>query len=260
MLLLFRRGGPGATGPVDEEMLINLYAHPAATGERPVRLRTNFVTTLDGSITGVDGRSGSINTPSDHHVFALHRALADVIMVGAGTVRTEGYRAVDLAGWQQALRDRLGLARYPWLVIISASGRIDPSVAEPAGGRGGPVMIITTEDRPARTLDPLRAAGVEVAALGTGSVDLGRVAGLLAGRGLTRVLCEGGPRLHRDLLAADLVDELSLTLAPLAVGGGGQRSTSGAPLPAPRGFVLEHALYAEDETLLTHYRRPAPER
>ena len=68
----------------------------------------NFVTSLDGSVQGPDGRSGSINTASDHHVFALHRALADAVVVGAGTARTEGYRAVDLAPWQQAIRQAGG--------------------------------------------------------------------------------------------------------------------------------------------------------
>ena len=79
-----------------------------STGGRPrargPTVRSNFVATLDGSIQGLDGRSGSINTDSDHEIFALHRALADVILVGAGTVRGEGYRAVDLQPWQRSLR------------------------------------------------------------------------------------------------------------------------------------------------------------
>ena len=78
----------------------------SSTGTRPREagawLRTNFVATLDGSVQGPDGRSGSINTASDHHVFALHRALADAVVVAGGTARNEGYRAVDLAPWQQA--------------------------------------------------------------------------------------------------------------------------------------------------------------
>ena len=72
---------------------------------------------------------------------------------------------------------------------------------------------------------------------------------------MPRILCEGGPRLHRDLLAADLVDELSLTLSPQVVGGAGQRATSGAALPHQLGFDLHHALWAEDQTLFTGYRR-----
>jgi riboflavin biosynthesis pyrimidine reductase len=191
-------------------------------------------------------------------VFALHRALADVIMVGAGTVRAEGYRAVDLEPWQHDVRAVEGLAPYPLLAIISASGQIDPTVATPVSGPGGAVLLITTEAATG-PLAALRDAGVEIVQFPGMRVDLGGATALLGERGLSRVLCEGGPRLHRDLLAADLVDEVSLTVSPLMVGGQGMRSTRGAALPQLRGFALHHVLYAPDETLFTHYRRPAAE-
>ena len=121
-------------------------ASSISTGTRPGRraawVRTNFVASLDGSISGPDGRSGSINTPSDQRVFALHRALADVILVGAQTVRTEGYRAVDLADWQREVRKREGLADFPTLAIVTGSLDLDPALATPAHPHG-PVVIIT---------------------------------------------------------------------------------------------------------------------
>src|SRR3954466_5570630 len=123
-------------GVLDEDALVELYRHP---DDGRTRLRTNFVASLDGSVQGPDGRSGGLGTPSDHHVFALHRALADVVLVGASTARQEGYRAVDLEPWQRELRDRLGLARWPTLVVVSGSARLDPVMARPAQGDGGPV-------------------------------------------------------------------------------------------------------------------------
>jgi riboflavin biosynthesis pyrimidine reductase len=251
--LIFSRSS-ATPGPVSNDGLVGHYRHQPTTEPGRVRLRTNFVSTLDGSIVGADGRSGSINTPSDQHVFALHRALADVIMVGAGTVRAEGYRAIDLASWQRDIRAYEGLSPAPTLVIISGSGEIDPSVATAADGSRAPVMVIVT-DAATGPLPALRAAGVEVVQMPGEHVDLGAATALLAGRGLTRVLCEGGPRLHRDLLAAGLVDEVSLSLSPVMVGGVGLRSTSGAPLATVAGFSLEHVLHADDETLFTHYRR-----
>ena len=92
------------------------------------------------------------------------------------------------------------------------------------------------------------------------ALDMAQIVDQLAGTGFQRLLCEGGPRLHNDLLAAGVVDDVSLTLAPVVVGGQGLRSTSGAALPVPSSFRLHHALYADDGALFTNYRivRTAP--
>jgi riboflavin biosynthesis pyrimidine reductase len=116
-------------------------------------------------------------------------------------------------------------------------------------------MVVTTEGKPDRELAPLRTAGIEVLELGVSDVDLAQLVDDLAGRGLPRLLCEGGPQLHRDLLAAGLVDELSLTLAPVVVGGAGLRSTTGDGLGAALNFDLQFALLGDDGALFTSYRR-----
>jgi riboflavin biosynthesis pyrimidine reductase len=243
-------GGPPRT--LGDTELVDLYRYPAPEGRGWVR--SNFVMSLDGSVQGPDGRSSSINTESDHHIFALQRALADAVLVGANTVRLEGYRAVDLEPWQLRLREQEGLAPYPMLVIISASADLDPAIAMPAEGAGGAVMIITTAGKPAEDLEPLQEAGITVREAEATTLDLAQIVDQLAGTGFQRLLCEGGPRLHNDLLAAGALDELCLTLAPIVVGGQGLRSTSGAALPVPSSFRLHHAVYADDGALFTDYR------
>jgi riboflavin-specific deaminase-like protein len=256
MRLIFDSDG-GAGRVLDESELVDLYRFRLPV-DRPF-VRSNFVMSLDGSVQGPDGRSGSINTESDHHLFALQRALADAIVVGAGTVRGEGYRAVDLAPWQRDLRRQEALAPYPTLVIISDSADLDPLIATPEEGPGGPVMIVTPTGKPREQLQPLRSAGVEVIEVDASSLDLGSVIDQLAGSGLAQLLCEGGPGLHRALLAAGLVDEMAITLAPVVVGGAGARSTSGDALDPTPVFALRFALHADDGTLFTSYTRtPEP--
>ncbi len=252
MRLIYELGG-GGPRPVGNEDLVDLYRHPVP--EAGGWLRSNFVSTLDGSIQGPDGRSGSINTASDQQVFAIHRALADAVVVAGGTARNEGYRAIDLAPWQQELRLREGLAPHPTLVVVTGSANLDPSIAEPAEGAGGEVIVVTTVGKSAADLAPLSGAGIEVMETGADEIDLGRMVDDLAGRGLSRLLCEGGPQLHRDLLAAGLVSELSLTLAPVAVGGNGLRTTSGPFLDPVRSFELQFTLLGDDGALFTSYRR-----
>ena len=252
--LLYDGDDPSLAGVLSPTELIRTYRHPGGSDGRGW-LRTNFVATLDGAISGPDGRSGSINTVSDHHVFAVHRAQADVIMVGAETVRTEGYRAVDLDDWQRTVREEAGLAPFPTLAVVTGSLRLDPDIADPPAPHG-PVMIVTTAQPPGR-VRPFLAAGIEILDVGgaDGRVPLESAVAALVEAGLPRILCEGGPRLHRDLLAADLVDELSLTLSPTVVGGEGRRSTDGPALPDPRAFRLHHVLAGHDDTLFTTYRR-----
>ena len=251
MKLIFDPDG-GAPRAVDETDLIELFRYPALEGRGWVR--TNFVMSLDGSVQGPDGRSGTLGTESDQRVFALQRALADAILVGANTVRLEGYRAVDLEPWQLAIREQEGLAPYPALVIISASADLDPAIATPAEGVGGAVMIITTAGKTADDLEPLRSAGITVLEADGTTLDLAQIVDQLAGSGFPRLLCEGGPRLHNELLAAGVVDEVLLTLAPVVVGGQGLRSTSGAALSVPSSFRLQRVLYADDGALFTSHR------
>lgn len=231
--------------------LVDLYRWPAEVAGTTVR--SNFVATLDGSVQGLDGRSGSINTESDHEIFALHRALADVILVGAGTVRGEGYRAVDLQPWQRSLRAAEGLAPYPTLAVITGSLLIDPHFADPPYEHG-PVIVVTRSGHDEGSLTAFRDHGADVL-VATGDVDLAWVLSRLAERQLRRVLCEGGPAVHRDLLAAGRLDELSLTLAPSAVGGVGHRSTAGDALTQRSDFDLSFLLLGEDQTVFTSYRR-----
>lgn len=245
----FDRGeGPSGTLASNDD-LDRLYAHPAP---RHGWVRTNFVATLDGSAQGDDGRSGSINTPSDQRVFATLRAHADVVLVGAQTVRIEGYRAIDLAPWQLDLRRRLGRQPFPLLAIISASLDLDQAIA-PTGDHEGPVLIMTTDDHLEDELSRWRSVGIEVITFADHQVPVAAAVAHLVHRGCPRILSEGGAGLNHRLLDAGVVDDVCLTLSARMVGGDGGRTVAGAPLVPNPTLELAHLLHADDGAVFTRY-------
>ncbi|SCL32842.1 Pyrimidine reductase, riboflavin biosynthesis [Micromonospora pallida] len=239
------RAWPGpATGPLDDAALTALYDR----GDRP-RLRVNFVTSIDGAVA-LDGYSAGLSGEPDKRVFGLLRMLCDALVVAAGTLRHEGYRAVRLDEARRDWRRAHGLAAYPTLVVVSGSLRLDPAQAAFADAPVRPV-VLTTADAPAP------AGLTEVADLvrcGTDRVDLAAGLAELRRRGLDHLLCEGGPRLFGALTAADLVDEVCLTVAPLLAGPGSGRITAGAA-SLPRDLPLRHVLATDDGVLMLRHAR-----
>jgi riboflavin biosynthesis pyrimidine reductase len=201
-----------------EAALAALYEHPDP-GAGAAWVRANMISTLDGAATGSDGRSGSINGPADHRVFALLRSLADIVLVGAGTVRAEGYAGLPVRPDLRAGRAARGQQPGLELAVVSRSGDLPSHLLD--GDR--PPFVVTVTDRP--DLDALRrrVGADRVVATGPGDVDLPAAVAALAVRGLPRVLTEGGPRLLGDLLAAGVVDDLCLTVTSDLVGGPARR-------------------------------------
>lgn len=242
---------PGHEGVMDPGVLALAYAYPEL-GEAPTWVRANFVSTLDGAATGENGRSGSINTGADRDIFGLLRALSDVILVGAGTARIEGYRrAIVRTPW---LSLREGRPTHPTMAIVSRSGDIPPRLSQ-ARADSGDVVLITCARAGADAIDLARGILGEdhVIVEGEGDVDLGAALDALAVRGLRRILCEGGPHLMGDLTAAGRLDELCLTLAPTLVGGNHTRITAGTSAAAN---LLPRLLIESEGTILGRWVRP----
>jgi riboflavin biosynthesis pyrimidine reductase len=228
---------------LDLGALEEMYAYPPAP--QPW-IRTNFVATLDGAAHAADGRSGSLGGQADTQVFALLRSLADVIVVGAGTARTEGYQPVAPGEVDADLRRRHELSPAPPIAVVSRSLDIPEALIAPGQ------IVITTEDAPAPLVEGLRRS-VDVIAAGKGEIDWFRVKAQLAARGLRRVLCEGGPTLHGRLIELDLVDELCLSVAPVMATGGAPRIAHG-PRAVENAMTLGHAHQIGD-LLLTRWVR-----
>lgn len=228
----------------DLNVLAAHYAYPAVGA-----VRANMVTSIDGAIS-LNGRSQPISGDADWFLFGLQRALADVIVVGAGTARAEGYGPGRARAEFAHLRDAAGQPSAPPLAIVTASGKLDPA-ANCFGGTAR-TIVITSRAAPARHVDPLRAVA-DVIVSGDDTVDLRAAIDVLRERGLARILTEGGPSLLGALAAGDLVDELVASISPSLIGGDASRMVVGAP-GAERDLELV-GLLEDDGTLFTHYRR-----
>lgn len=233
-------------GPADlgDNDLADLYAFPEVEGSW---VRAIFVAAADGAAQGGDLASASLSGPGDRRIFGLQRSLCDAVLVGAGTARVEGYRPVRPSEVDLDLRRRLGLAPVPAIAVVSRSLTFDPILL----GGPAPTIVVTTEDAREPAVADL-AGRAEVVRSGIGDVDLAGALDTLAGLGHRRVLCEGGPTLLAQLVAADRLDDLCLTIAPMLVAGDRQRILRGPDLMPVRRLRLAHLLQDEDEIFVRY--------
>jgi riboflavin biosynthesis pyrimidine reductase len=240
---------------LDRDALAELYAHPA--GPDPW-VRVNFVASADGAVA-VGGLSGGLEAPGDKEVFGLLRELADVVLVGSGTARAEGYRGARTSPEREERRRARGQAPVPPIAVVSTRGELDPGAALFGDTSVAPLVLTAAVgvDVARETLAGTHAEVVGVSGDDPGTTDPDAILAALAARGLTRVLCEGGPALFGALLAADRVDELCLSLAPQLVGGGPGRIVTGPAPPAPRRLGLA-SVVAHEDALMVRYRRAGP--
>ncbi len=218
---------PAGDTTIDEAYAVERHPHP----DRPW-VGLCMVASLDGSIA-VDGASGGLGNPNDLEVLLTMRRVADVVIVGSGTVSGEGYGT-------PASGTRVG--------VVTNSGSVDTSIDLFRSGAG---FVITNERA---TVE----GDVEILRVGDDTVDLvaavARITEIVPGA--RHVQAEGGATLNGALFDADLVDELQLTVSPMLVGGSGPRVTSGAT-EATRGFELAHVLTDADHYLFTRWLRHA---
>ncbi|MGW7646970.1 pyrimidine reductase family protein [Streptomyces bobili] len=234
--------------------IADAYAYPEPRPGEPVAwLRANMVSTLDGAAQH-DGRSQPISSATDMRVFGTLRALADVVIVGAETVRQEQYRPARARAEFAERREAAGQGAAPAIAIVSASLDLDfslPLFTSPLV----PTLILTGAAAAPDRVAAAEKAGALVVTAGDGmGVEPARAVRALAGLGHTRLLTEGGPRLLGQLVAAGVLDELCLTVSPMLTAGGAQRIAGGPAVAVPQRFALV-SLLEEDGFLYSRYGR-----
>lgn len=220
--------------------------YPRGRSDRPW-VMANFVTTIDGAAV-VDGGSTAINDEDDKAMFAAMRAVPDFILVGAGTIRAENYRPVTLDERRRQARLDARLEQTPHLVVTTRSLDLDPE-ARVFGDPEQRVTVLTDEDAPDDRFAALSEVADVVRLRSTGPEDI-----LHYMRMAKVVLCEGGPTLIGQFIAAGLIDEMALTVAPMLVAGSSPRMASGPASDEPVDMRLDRVLYG-DRSLFLRYLR-----
>lgn len=210
----------------------------------------NMVSTLDGRAS-LKGRSGKLGGPLDRVMFQAIRAVADVVLVGAQTARTERYGPIQLPEPFQEARRRQGRAPLPNLAILS--GSLD--LPEDTGLFDSPerVYVLTSTSAPAERRHDLERLGVNIEMLPGDRNAAVEALEVLQRLGADTILTEGGPTVLGTLMASGLVDELCLTLAPRLVGAGIsllERSDL-----SPSRWELDRAWAADDDLFLRYLNR-----
>ncbi|MGD1111308.1 MAG: pyrimidine reductase family protein [Mycobacterium sp.] len=236
-------GAPRVGTVHDIAELASFYSEP------PQGVRVNVIFSADGAAT-FGGRAGPLSSETDQQLLKILRGFADVVLVGAATARAEDYGPLRLTEIQQAQRHGEGRTKPPPIAVISRTGELPTRLVS---NPDQPPLLVTCAESPRHDAVGDQRCGVLVA--GEGSVDVVRAIALLRSHGLSRILCEGGPTLLDELVTADAVDEICVTLAPKLVAHqpvGLRRPPS--QLPIPTMLRLEHALTYGDYVFLK-YRR-----
>lgn len=235
----------------NEVDLIYAYGRPSRLSSDQPAVRLNMIASVDGIAT-LAGRSGALSGPADQTVFTALRTLADTVLVGAGTLRTEQYGPVLLDAEARRRRETWGLPPVPPIAVMTRSCRLDWNSPFFIQAEQRPIVLTTSLARPA---DRERAAAVaDLVITGATEVEPAHAIAALADRGVQNVLLEGGPSVNAQMAMAGLIDELCLTISPLLVGNGTFPILDGSSLTEPVGLTLKHVFEA-DGYLFLHYRR-----
>ena len=240
--MISREPGGAEVDPLEVQL-----AYERGRPDRPW-VMANFVSTIDGA-TVVDGGSTAINDEDDMKMFGAMRAVADFILVGAETLRAENYGPTTLDARRRQARLDAGLEETPHLVVVTRSLDLDPEdrVFSDPDHR---VTVLTDESAPDDRFANLSEVADVVRLKSTGADDIIHYLRLAR-----VVLCEGGATLLGQMVAARLVDEMALTVAPMMVAGVSNRVAHGAEAQPPVEMRLVDVLYGDRSLFLRYVRK-----
>ncbi|MEE9178835.1 MAG: dihydrofolate reductase family protein [Acidimicrobiia bacterium] len=231
------------------DILEMLFSEKRERADRPW-VMFNMVESVDGG-TAVDGGASALNDADDRALFLAMRAVADVVLMGAETIRSESMGPVRISEEMRRHRAHAGLEGVPKMVILTRSLSLDPNARVFSDPDERPTILTgngVDQDR----LDALSKVA-DVAQIDNLDGN-GIVAHLSAAR---VILCEGGPTINSVLMAAGMVDEINITMSPMLALGESRRIAFGEPLQPPIDMRLDRIVSGDRSLFLRYVRASA---
>jgi riboflavin biosynthesis pyrimidine reductase len=234
----------------DDGRLAAFYSYPENLDRCWVR--ANMISSLDGGATD-DGKAAGLAGPGDRALFSRMRQEADVILVGASTVRIENYSGAQMSLAERQERARRGQAEVPPIAIVTHGADFEHDAKIFTRTEVLPLILTSREAADdARARFGSVAEVIDASGAHTDRVDLVEVLRTFAERKLLRVLSEGGPGMISLLIEHGLLDELCMTIAPILVGGQARRIAAGEGEAHTR-MRRSHLLTDDEGYLYTRY-------
>ena len=237
-----------AGDPID--LLSMLFSEKRERTDRPW-VMFNMVESVDGA-TAIDGGASALNDEDDRALFLAMRAVADVVLMGAETVRSENLGPVRMSEEMSRYRANAEMEEEPRMVILTRSLGLDPEARVFSDPARRPTILTgyrVDQDR----LDVLSQVAdvVQIDELdGNGIVDQLGSAGV--------ILCEGGPTINSVLMTAGMVDEINITVSPMLALGESSRIAHGQPLQPPIDMRLDRIVRGDRSLFLRYVRDRDP--
>lgn len=233
-----------AGDPID--LLDMLFSEKRERTGRPW-VMFNMVESVDGA-TAVDGGASALNDEDDRALFLAMRAVADLVLMGAETVRSENLGPVRMSGEMSRYRANAGMEEEPRMVILTRSLGLDPEARVFSDPARRPT-ILTGDRVDQNRLDALsRVADV----VQIDDLDGNAIIEQLGSAGV--ILCEGGPTVNGVLMTAGMVDEINITVSPMLALGESQRIAHGQPLQPPIDMRLDRIVRGDRSLFLRYVR------
>ncbi len=228
----------------DIDSLLETYISDLRTNtSSPCWTMLNMISSKNGLAT-LDGKSGLLGGPADKALFRTLRGIADVILVAAGTIRTENYSAPVITDRTSQIRRSQSQLPLPTVVALTNSLNLDPQSPLFTTPHYRPAILTSTSG--VKQQDKNHFQNADIIEMPGSSVNLSDALAILAEAYGPVILVEGGPSLNQQMVSLDLFDEFCITISPKYSSDQNSQLVTTAESYEPGEVTLDRELTVDD--------------